>query len=468
MSFVNVSDDRRAYFIFDLSQDVQPLIHTQAAKRAGRRAVGFVVRGFEDERKVESRRDARNLAGHHRRVFFRFDYAGSGDEKEGVFANLEVLIKTVHWSVDGSGVEQAVDLFDLRQRHCRHPAPQNLPRLYLGERGEADATVRRQVRIVRVLAGAAALAAGLAYHSKVGRPVFGGQPEVVGHQGKRFDVLLAGAIDNDLESPEVARSQQLNLIEDGKLFPARFSVSVRRAVVKQQIAEAMVRLWQRDAVYDRSRRIDPSAPDHFRLIVRIDSNRRDADFHLDRAFSFWDCNSETFPRASRFRPVSERRRGDAQVPPCGLLRRVESDRLLIAAQRLLPVELFFAQQSQVVPGRRPRRPELDRLLVVIDRLGDVAPLLELDSLLVVTDRQRLRRLIYSLNFHFSERVGQTASLPSGLERRLRRKQGKLESLPHSRATISFSSVASPWPCRLRRESNQSAATTSLLICSSPT
>src|SRR5262249_31548561 len=151
----------------------------------------------------------------------------------------------------------------------------------------------------------------------------------------------------------------------------------------------MLRLRQRDAIYDRPRRIDPPAPDHFGLLVCMDSDRGETDLHLDRAFAFGDFDSETFPCAARLGPISERRRRDAQIPPGVPLRRVELDRLLIAAQRFSPVALLLAQQPEVVPGRRPRGPELDRLLVIRNRLGDQAALLELDGLFVVADRKRL-------------------------------------------------------------------------------
>src|SRR5262245_19174008 len=151
----------------------------------------------------------------------------------------------------------------------------------------------------------------------------------------------------------------------------------------------MLRLRQRDAIDDRPRRIDPPAPDHFRLLVRIDSNRREADLNLDRPVAFWDFDSEPFPRAASLGPISERRRRDAQIPPRVPLRRVERGCLLIAPQRFLPVALLLAQQAEVVPGRRPRGPELDRLLIILDRLGEQAALLELDGLIVVADRKRL-------------------------------------------------------------------------------
>src|SRR5262249_54530955 len=146
---------------------------------------------------------------------------------------------------------------------------------------------------------------------------------------------------------------------------------------------------QRDACDNRPRRIDPAAPDHFGLFIRIYSDRNEADLHLDRALALGDFYSEPFPRAARLRPISERRRGDAQIPPCLLLRRIERDRLLIALQRFRPVALLFSQQAEVVPGRCPRGPELDRFLVILDRLGDQTALLELDSLLIVAERQRL-------------------------------------------------------------------------------
>src|SRR5262249_10888071 len=108
ISFMNVGDDWRAYPLLDSSQYAQPLLHSQAAERAGRSAVRLVVRGFEDERNVQPGRDSRNLASHHRRVLFRFDHAGTGDQEEIAFASFEVLIKTIHRSVYESGFEQAV------------------------------------------------------------------------------------------------------------------------------------------------------------------------------------------------------------------------------------------------------------------------------------------------------------------------------------------------------------------------
>src|SRR4030095_342520 len=221
--------------------------------------------------------------------------------------------------------------------------------------------------------------------------------------GQRFDLFRADAADNDLESSVFAGSEKLQLVEDRDLFPIQFPKTVRRAVVEQQVAEAMLRLRQRDAIYDRPRRIDPPAPDHFGLLVWIDSDRGEADLHLDRAFAFGDFDSEPIPCAARLGPISERRRRDSQIPPGVPLRRGERDGLLITAQRFPPVALLLAQQPEVVPGRRPRGPELGRFFVILDRLGDQAALLELDGLLVVADRKRLRLLTEVMDFHFSFR-----------------------------------------------------------------
>src|SRR5215468_9789440 len=292
-------------------------------------------------------------------------------------------------SVDGSGFEQAIDLFDFYQWLCGQPAPQNFPRLYLGEGGETDAPVISLIYIVRVRGVETAFAASLADHPEVGRPILGGQAPLRGQFGQRFDVFRADAPDDDLKGSVFAGGEQLQFVEDRNIFPVQFPEPIRRAVVEQQVAEAMLRLGQRDAIDDRPRRIDSPAPDHFRLLVCIDSDRGEADLHLDRPFAFRDFDSETFPRSARLGPISERSRRDAQIPPGVPLRRVERDCLLIAAQRFLPVALLLAQQAEVVPGRRPHGPELDRLLIILDRLGDQAALLELDGLLVVADRKRL-------------------------------------------------------------------------------
>ena len=86
-------------FVFDFFQNAQAFLHTRSAKAANRSAVGFVVAGFEDERKAERPRHALNDLGHAHSVLFALDHARAGDKKkiarpDADIADLEGIGKT--------------------------------------------------------------------------------------------------------------------------------------------------------------------------------------------------------------------------------------------------------------------------------------------------------------------------------------------------------------------------------------
>ena len=60
----------------------QAFFDARAAMRRSRRAIGFVVRGFEDVGHAELTGDAADGFGHLQGVSLAFDDAGAGDEKQ--------------------------------------------------------------------------------------------------------------------------------------------------------------------------------------------------------------------------------------------------------------------------------------------------------------------------------------------------------------------------------------------------
>jgi hypothetical protein len=88
--FVNISEHRNLDFIFDLFQDAQAFLDARPAKAADRRAVGFVVTGFEDKRETECPGHALDDLCHTNGVLFALNHTGAGDEEEIPRANADV------------------------------------------------------------------------------------------------------------------------------------------------------------------------------------------------------------------------------------------------------------------------------------------------------------------------------------------------------------------------------------------
>src|SRR5208282_4529893 len=88
--FVNVRKHRELKIVLDLLQNAQAFFDSGPAKAANRGAVGLVVAGFENERKIERPRHALDNFGHANGVLFALDHARAGNEEEFAGANADI------------------------------------------------------------------------------------------------------------------------------------------------------------------------------------------------------------------------------------------------------------------------------------------------------------------------------------------------------------------------------------------
>ena len=82
--FMHVGRDRDTQLAADSCQDLQAAFKSRAPKGANGSPVGLVVGRLEDEGDVESGSDLPETGGHPQGVFFAFDDAWTGNEKEGL------------------------------------------------------------------------------------------------------------------------------------------------------------------------------------------------------------------------------------------------------------------------------------------------------------------------------------------------------------------------------------------------
>ena len=84
---------------FNFSQNPQSLFYSRPAKAANRRAICFVVAGFEDERKAERLGDAFDNLGHANGVLFALNHARTGDQKK--IARSDAYIADLEGGIQG-------------------------------------------------------------------------------------------------------------------------------------------------------------------------------------------------------------------------------------------------------------------------------------------------------------------------------------------------------------------------------
>ena len=87
---MNVCEHAEAELSAHAAQHAQTFFDARPAVRRRRRAVGFVVRGFEDVGHAEAARDAADGFGHLQGVSLAFDNARAGDEKQFTAADFYV------------------------------------------------------------------------------------------------------------------------------------------------------------------------------------------------------------------------------------------------------------------------------------------------------------------------------------------------------------------------------------------
>ena len=81
---VDVGQHRHADLLLHLCEDLQPLVHPEAAVRLSGAAVGLVVGRFVDERHIELFADLLQRGRSIERHLARFDHARTGDEEQGL------------------------------------------------------------------------------------------------------------------------------------------------------------------------------------------------------------------------------------------------------------------------------------------------------------------------------------------------------------------------------------------------
>ena len=79
---MDICQHRNAGFFADFFQDAQTLFQPRPAKAMQRRAVGLVIRRFENVRNLQLARHRADLFCHLQRMRFTFNHAWAGDEKE--------------------------------------------------------------------------------------------------------------------------------------------------------------------------------------------------------------------------------------------------------------------------------------------------------------------------------------------------------------------------------------------------
>ncbi len=89
---VDVGEDGEVEFALDAGEDFESFIHARSAEGVDRRAVGFVVGGFENELKRVAAKDLFQLFGCTESELLRFNNArAANDCKRMLFSNDEIL-----------------------------------------------------------------------------------------------------------------------------------------------------------------------------------------------------------------------------------------------------------------------------------------------------------------------------------------------------------------------------------------
>jgi hypothetical protein len=79
---VNVGEHSDVDLFFDSLQHFQTWFHTETTEALDRRSVCFIERRFENVIEAGSLCAIATLASHHQRMLWRFDNAGTGDDRE--------------------------------------------------------------------------------------------------------------------------------------------------------------------------------------------------------------------------------------------------------------------------------------------------------------------------------------------------------------------------------------------------
>ena len=88
---MHVGEHGNMHFIFDFFQNAQTFFDTRPAIAPDRGAVCFVVRGFEDEGKIQRTHDAFDDLRHAQGVIFAFDHARARDQEQVTRAHANVI-----------------------------------------------------------------------------------------------------------------------------------------------------------------------------------------------------------------------------------------------------------------------------------------------------------------------------------------------------------------------------------------
>ena len=100
---VHVGHHRDLQLLADFGEDAAAGLETEAAEALDAGAVGFVVRGFEDEGKLEPIADLFDAAGHLPRELFAFKRTGTKQVERAGAADFNVLNEKAH-GCEGRGV----------------------------------------------------------------------------------------------------------------------------------------------------------------------------------------------------------------------------------------------------------------------------------------------------------------------------------------------------------------------------
>src|SRR6185436_8057913 len=163
--------------------------------------------------------------------------------------------------------------------------------------------------------------------------------------------------------------EQLQDVENRKLAASVLAVSDGRSVMQDDVSMSKARVRQGDAFDPRPDRIDADGPDDFCAAVRVQSNGRDAEIHLDRTACPVEPDPVLLPLLSRHFPVPQSRRGDGEIPSCRFVLWIQLVRLLIELEGLFPLSSIFVDEADVVIALRLLGIAGDGLQILFDGLG---------------------------------------------------------------------------------------------------
>lgn len=113
--------------------------------------------------------------------------------------------------------------------------------------------------------------------------------------------------------------KQPEAVEDRNVLIVQLAPARARPVVEHDVAESEAGIWKRNVLHLRASRIEAVRPDDLGLRVGIEPNGRPATRVVKWAIPLGNSNACGTPRRAGDVPPAKGRRGNAQIPPTGLV-----------------------------------------------------------------------------------------------------------------------------------------------------